>query len=118
MNEKEEKLLEKLAILTILIDKFHIMRKYISVYRTVCELTESEALRTFFTLILMSNSLEQRREFEKKFVEDLATLPIEEQEELKLAWRNSLKNLLVATKALHQEAIDYNATLFPKRQAA
>lgn len=94
------------------------MHKYISVYRTVCELTENEALRTFYTLILMSDNLEQRLEFEKKFVQELSSLPDTEQEELKSAWRNSLKSLLTATKTLHQDVIDYGASVFPKRRAA
>jgi hypothetical protein len=94
------------------------MNKYISVYRTVCELTENEALRTFFTLILMADSLEHRLELETKFVQELSTLPNGEQEELKVAWRNSLKNLLTATKTLHQDVVDYGVSLFPKRLAA
>jgi hypothetical protein len=94
------------------------MHKYISVYRTVCELTENETLRTFYTLVLMSDSLEQRLEFEKKFVQELSSLPNVEQEELKSAWRNSLKNLLTATKTLHQDVIDYRANMFPQRKAA
>ena len=94
------------------------MEKYISVYRTVCELTTNEALRTFYTLVLMSDSLEQRLELEKKFVQDLSTLPHIEQDALKAEWRNSLKNLLTVTKTLRQDAVDYNVSLQIKRQAA
>ena len=78
---------------------------------------KNKALRTFFTLILMSNSLEQRLEFEKKFIRDLSDLPEDEQVSLKLEWQNSLKNLLLASKKLHEQVVDFGTNQLPTKQA-
>jgi hypothetical protein len=84
------------------------MNRYISVNKFVNRVTENEALRTFFTLLLMSNSTEQKKIVERDFWESVDALDPDIRENLFESYRLTLPQLLIMSRELRSEAIDLN----------
>jgi hypothetical protein len=84
------------------------MNRYISVNKFVNRVTENEALRTFFTLLLMSNNNEQKKVIEHDFWESVEALDVENRENLLESYRLTLPQLLKMSRELRSEVIDLN----------
>jgi hypothetical protein len=84
------------------------MNRYISVNKFVNRVTENEALRTFFTLLLMSNNNEQKRVIEHDFWESVEALDADNRENLLESYRLTLPQLLKMSRELRSEVIDLN----------
>jgi hypothetical protein len=84
------------------------MNRYISVNKFVNRVTENEALRTFFTLLLMSNNNEQKRIVEHDFWKSVEALDADIRENLLESYRLTLPQLLKMSRELRSEVIDLN----------
>jgi hypothetical protein len=84
------------------------MNRYISVNKFVNRVTENEALRTFFTLLLMSNNDEQKKIVEQDFWKTVEALDAESKENVLHSYRLTLPQLLKISRELRSEVIDLN----------
>jgi hypothetical protein len=87
------------------------MNRYISVNKFVCRVTENEALRTFFTLLLMS---EHRETVEHDFWQNVEMLEPTIKEDLMNDYRKTLPQLLQMTKDLRSEVTEYRRNVTSK----
>lgn len=78
------------------------MKKYKNVYQIVAQLTNNEALRTFFILYLM-NEGDYRATIEREFWQDVDALPVAEREALTDEVRQSFFKLPHLIKGIRQE---------------
>jgi hypothetical protein len=90
------------------------MNRYISVNKFVCRVTENEALRTFFTLLLMSHNVEQRETVEHDFWQNVEMLEPTIKEDLMNDYRKTLPQLLQMTKDLRLEVTEYRRNVTSK----
>ena len=93
------------------------MLKYAQVHQLVSKLTENDVLRTFYTLLLMAETEEEKGKIDSKFWHELKELPKEEQEVLKAAFREATRKLPVLTKDLWMRVKDFSVSQFPKKAA-
>ena len=82
------------------------MNRYISVNKFVNRVTENEALRTFFTLLLMSNNNEQKKSVELDFWKTVEVLDADSRETLLESYRLTLPQLLKMSRELRSEVTD------------
>jgi hypothetical protein len=79
------------------------MKKYKNVYQIVTQLTDNDALRTFFILYLM-NEGDNRTTIEHQFWQDVDALPIAEKDKLTDEVRQSFFKLPHLIKGIQLEA--------------
>jgi hypothetical protein len=84
------------------------MNEYSSVNKFVNRVTENEALRTFFTLLLMSNNNEQKKIVELDFWATVEALDADNKENLLESYRLTLPQLLKMSRELRSDIINLN----------
>ncbi len=94
------------------------MDRYFNVNKLVNSLTENEALKTYYTLLLMAENAIAKEGVDKHFWQKFDELAENEKALMRKSLQEAEKNLLLATKNLHQEVIDFKNNLQPFRQAA
>ena len=97
--------------------KYIIMLKYSQVYQLISKLTENDVLKTFYTLLLMAETEEERLKIDSKFWDELKSLPSEEQTVLKSAFREATRKLPFLTNDLLMRVKDFSVSRFPKKAA-
>ena len=93
------------------------MHKYSNIQKLVNKLTENEALRTFYTLLLMCENEDEKRLVDARFWAAFAELPENEQMLLKVDFRDAVKKLPFLTEDLLYRVKDYRAFLTAKQAA-
>jgi hypothetical protein len=79
------------------------MKKYVQVQDVVSRLRDNKTFRTFFTLYLMAETVEERKVLNERFGRDANTLPFAEMQLLKAEFtRYFLRLLEMATDLLGQ----------------
>ena len=94
------------------------MEKYFNVNKLVNSLTHNQALKTYYTLLLMAETPSEKEAVDTRFWQKFDELPKEEKALMRLALQEVEKNLLAETKNLHQEVKAYKAKFGQLRQAA
>jgi hypothetical protein len=94
------------------------MEKYFNVNKLVNSLTQNEALKTYYTLLLMADTPSEKEVVDTRFWQKFDELPTEEKALMRLSLQEVEKNLLVETKNLHQEVKAYKDEFGQLRQAA
>jgi hypothetical protein len=94
------------------------MEKYFNVNKLVNSLTQNEALKTYYTLLLMADTPSEKEAVDTRFWQKFDELPKEEKALMRLALQEVEKNLLAETKNLHQEVKAYKDEFGQLRQAA
>ena len=94
------------------------MEKYFSINKLVNRLTDNEALKTYYTLLLMADTPSEKEVVDARFWQKFDELPKEEKALMRLALQSVEKNLLAETKNLHQEVKAYKDEFGQLRQAA
>ena len=94
------------------------MEKYFSINKLVNRLTDNEALKTYYTLLLMADSLSEKEAVDARFWQKFDELPAEEKASMRMALQKVEKNLLAETKSLHQEVKQYKNEFGKLKQAA
>jgi hypothetical protein len=94
------------------------MEKYFNVNKLVNSLTHNEALKTYYTLLLMADTPSEKESVDARFWQKFDELPKEEKALMRLALQEVEKNLLAETKSLHQEVKAYKDEFGQLRQAA
>ena len=93
------------------------MYKYSSIQRLVNKLTDNEALRTFYTLLLMGENEEEKRLTDARFWAALKELPEQEQAILRDDFKAAAKKLPQLTDDLLHRVKDYRLFLATKQAA-
>jgi hypothetical protein len=93
------------------------MYKYSNIQTLVSKLTENEALRTFYTLLLMSENEEEKRLIDARFWAAFAELPENEQMSMKADFKDAVKKLPLMTDDLLHRVKDYRTFLATKQAA-
>ena len=94
------------------------MDRYINVNNLVNKLTNNAALKTYYTLLLMTNGEIAKDEVDKQFWQKFDELNPTERGLMRKALQEAEKNLLIATQNLHQEIKDYKNEGQHLKQAA
>ena len=94
------------------------MERYYNVFKLINSLTDNEALKTYYTLLLMADTPSEKEAVDKRFWQKFGELPQEEKVLMRRALQEAEKNLLTATKKLHQEVNDYKNEWHSLKQAA
>ena len=79
------------------------IHKYQYVNELVHEMTDNKALQTFYTLYLMADKEEERRQLNAELRQAWQSLSAEELTTFKQAFTESFKQLLPIAQKLHQE---------------
>jgi hypothetical protein len=87
------------------------MERYINANRLVNRLTDNEALKTYYTLLLMAENEEAKTLIDKQFWLKFEELNAEDKTQIRLAFQQAERNLLKETKLLHQEVDEYKASV-------
>lgn len=82
------------------------MNRYTNVSKFVNQVTNNDALRTFFTLLLMAQNPEQKQAIEKDFWQAVEKLDAENREFLMADYRQTLPQLLQISRTLRAETKD------------
>lgn len=82
------------------------MTRYINVSKFVNNVTNNDALKTFFTLLLMAQNAEQKQAIEKDFWQAVEKLDAENRESLMADYRQTLPQLLQISRNLRAEIKD------------
>lgn len=93
------------------------MQKYSNIQKLVNKLTENEALRTFYTLLLMCENVEEKRLVDTRFWDAFQELSESEQKILKADFRDAAKKLPQLTDDLLHRVKDYRIFLAAKQAA-
>ena len=93
------------------------MLKYAQVHQLVSKLTENDILKTFYTLLLMAETGEEKEKIDSNFWRELKSLPIDEQAVLKLAFREATRKLPLLTNDLLMRVKDFSLSQAPKKAA-
>jgi hypothetical protein len=93
------------------------MYKYSNIQKLVNKLTENEALRTFYTLLLMSENEEDKQRVDARFWAAFAELPENEQTAMKIDFKEAVKKLPFMTDDLHHRVKEYRTFLAAKQAA-
>ena len=94
------------------------MEIYSNVNKLVNRLTDNEALKTYYTLLLMAESEEAKLMVDKQFWLKFEELNAAEKDPIRLAFQQAERNLLTETKMLSQDVNDYKAFIHKLREAA
>ena len=94
------------------------MERYINVNKLVNRLTDSEALKTYYTLLLMADSEEAKLLIDKQFWLKFEEINATDKSQIRLAFQQAERNLLKETKLLRQEVNDYKASVNKLSEAA
>jgi hypothetical protein len=94
------------------------MEKYFNVNKLVNSLTHNEALKTYYTLLLMADAPSEKEAVDTRFWQKFDELPTDDKRMMRLALQEVEKNLLAETKNLHQEVKAYKDEFGQLRQAA
>jgi isopenicillin N synthase-like dioxygenase len=94
------------------------MYKYISVNKIVNSITNHEALKTHYTLLLMAESEAEKNAVDKRFWQQFKELDFDEKTIIRKALQAAEKGLLNAAVELHQEVQDFKAELRHAKKAA
>ena len=94
------------------------MERYINVNKLVNRLTDSEALKTYYTLLLMADSEEAKLLIDKQFWLKFEEINAADKSQIRLAFQQAERNLLKETKLLRQEVNDYKASVNKLSEAA
>ncbi len=94
------------------------MEKYFSINKLVNCLTDNEALKTYYTLLLMADTPAEKEAVDARFWQKFDELPTEEKASMRLALQKVEKNLLAETQNLHHEVKQYKNEFGKLRQAA
>ncbi len=94
------------------------MERYFNVNKLVNSLTDNEALKTYYTLLLMAETPSEKEAVDQRFWQKFDELPQAEKASMRLALQEAEKNLLAATKNLHQEVKAYKDEFGQMKQAA
>ena len=94
------------------------MERYANVNKLVNRLTDNEALKTYYTLLLMAESEEAKLLVDKQFWLKFEELNAIEKDPIRLAFQQAERNLLKETKLLKQDVNDYKAFIHGLREAA
>ncbi|MDZ7879255.1 MAG: hypothetical protein U5L45_16355 [Saprospiraceae bacterium] len=87
------------------------MEKYINVNRLVNRLTDNEALKTYYTLILMADTQEAKMATDKQFWQSFEMTNPTAKAAIRLAFQEAERNLLAETKRLRQDVTDYQSAI-------
>ena len=82
------------------------MNRYTNVSKFTQEVTNNAALKTYFTLLLMSQNTEQKQAIEQDFWKAVEKLDAENRESLMTDYRQTLPQLLQISRNLRAEAKD------------
>lgn len=94
------------------------MERYFNVNKLVNTLTDNEGLKTYYTLLLMAETSTEKEAVDKRFWQKFDELPQTEKPLMRRALQEAEKNLLAATKNLHQEIKEYKDEYGQMKQAA
>ena len=94
------------------------MEKYFSINKLVNRLTDNEALKTYYTLLLMADTPSEKEAVDNRFWEKFDELSAEGKASMRMALQKVEKNLLAETKNLHQEVKQYKNEFGKLKQAA
>lgn len=94
------------------------MERYFNVNKLVNSLTDNEGLKTYYTLLLMADTPSEKEAVDNRFWQKFDELPQAEKTLMRLGLQEAEKNLLAATKNLHQEINEYKDEYGQMRQAA
>jgi hypothetical protein len=94
------------------------MFKYISVNKIVNSITDHEALKTYYTLLLMAENEAEKDAVDKRFWRQFKELDFDEKTVIRKALQAAEKVLLHAAVELHQEVQDFKAELRHAQKAA
>ena len=94
------------------------MERYVNVNKLVNRLTDSEALKTYYTLLLMADSEEAKLLIDKQFWLKFEEINATDKSQIRLAFQQAERNLLKETKLLRQEVNDYKASVNKLSEAA
>ncbi len=94
------------------------MERYFNVNKLVNSLTDNEGLITYYTLLLMADTPSEKEAVDKRFWQKFDELPQAEKSLMRRALQQAERNLLVATKNLHQEIKQYKDEFGLLKQAA
>ena len=93
------------------------MHKYSNIQKLVNKLTENDALRTFYTLLLMSENEEEKRLVDARFWAAFQNLTDDEKIRLKADFKETVKKLPLLTEDLLIRVKDYKIFLATKQAA-
>ena len=94
------------------------MERYFNVNKLVNNLTDNEALKTYYTLLLMAETSSEKEAVDKRFWQKFDELAQEEKKAMRRALQEAEKNLLLATKNLSQEIREYRDEWAQLKKAA
>lgn len=94
------------------------MYKYISAHKIAHSITENEALKTYYTLLLMAESEVEKDAVDKRFWRQFKELDFDEKANMRKALQAAEKGLLHAAVELHQEVQDFKDELRQAKKAA
>ena len=94
------------------------MERYFNVNKLVNSLTNNEGLKTYYTLLLMADTTAEKDTVDKRFWQKFGELAQDEKILMRRALQEAEKNLLAATKNLHQEIKGYKDVWSELKQAA
>ena len=94
------------------------MERYANVNKLVNELTDNPVLKTYYTLLLMEETIAEKDAVADSFWEKFDALAPDEQTVIRRAFQEAEKNLLTVAKNLNQKFTDYAASLESLKQAA
>lgn len=93
------------------------MQKFAEVNRLVTKLTDNEALRTYYTLLLMAETDASKADIDNRFWNEFDALPEFEQKTMKEELKKVVKKLPELTADLRDRVVDFSEKN-SKRQAA
>ena len=93
------------------------MFKYAQVYQLVSKLTENDVLKTFYTLLLMAETEDEKGKIDARFWLEFKSLPSEEQADLKRSFREATQKLPFLTNDLLVRVKEYSLSQIPKKAA-
>ena len=93
------------------------MHRYSSIQKLVNKLTDNEALRTFYTLLLMGENEDEKRLIDARFWAAFKELPKNEQVVLKTDFKKAAMRLPQLTDDLLHRVKDYRLFLATKQAA-
>ena len=94
------------------------MERYANVNKLVNELTDNPVLKTYYTLLLMEETIAEKDAVADRFWEKFDALEPDEKTVIRRAFQEAEKNLLTVAKNLNQKFTDYAASLESLKQAA
>jgi hypothetical protein len=94
------------------------MFRYTRVNQLVSSITENEALKTYYTLLLMAETNIEKEAIDTRFWTQFKELDLDEKTFIRKAFQMAEKKLLSITSELRQEFRDFKTELNQAKQAA